>query len=268
MTSIPSNLIPRILLSNVLFVFSIYASKEWLLTYDVGIFWVLMRVLAYGGFGVLVWEAFTGQTSKRKTYEVSDLFFTAAYVDFVSGRCWVWRLYCSSCDMHACSRHYIDFPRHGKNVIYLYFIATLCLYLIQRHFIRSFPNLLDKFTTQSFYCKYFSSFNRTMKCLLPHALFQTRKALAVVAAIALAILSDTQLSLTNFWRYFSGYGVLFFYGLSSTALEHTLGVLSPALGTNFSTAAATLGATLFALPFYVFRSAVVCPIYPFDLYSN
>ena len=89
--------------------------------------------------------------------------------------------------------------------------------------------------------------------------------MAVVAAFAIAILSDTQLSLTNFWRYFSGYGVLFFYGLSSAALEHTLGVLSPALGTNFSMAATTLGATLFALPFYFFRLAVVCSIYFFYL---
>ena len=81
-----------------------------------------------------------------------------------------------------------------------------------------------------------------------------------MVAIAIAILSDTQLSLTNFWRYFSGYGVLFFYGLASAALEHTLGVLSPALGTSFSTAATALGASLFALPFYFFRSAVVCLI--------
>ena len=98
--------------------------------------------------------------------------------------------------------------------------------------------------------------------------YQSRKALAVVAAIAIAILSDTQLSLTNFWRYFSGYGVLFFYGLSSAALDHTLGVLSPALGTNFSMAATTLGATLFALPFYLFRLAVVCSIHSLDLYSD
>lgn len=89
---------------------------------------------------------------------------------------------------------------------------------------------------------------------------QTRKALAVVTAVTIAILSDTQLSVANFWRYSPGYGALFLHALSSTALEHTLGVLSPALGTTFSTAATTLGATLFALPFYVFRSAVVCPI--------
>lgn len=81
-----------------------------------------------------------------------------------------------------------------------------------------------------------------------------------MAAIAIAIFSDTQLSLANFWHYFPGYGALFFYALSSTALEHTLGVLSPALGATVSTAATTLGATLFALPFYVFRSAIVCLI--------
>jgi solute carrier family 30 (zinc transporter), member 5/7 len=69
-SSVPSKLFPRILLSNILFVFSIYASKEWLLTHDVGVFWVLIRVLACAGFGVLVWEGFTRQTSKRKAFEV------------------------------------------------------------------------------------------------------------------------------------------------------------------------------------------------------
>ena len=48
------------------------------MTYDVGIFWVLMRVLACGGFGVLVWEGFIGQSSKRKTYEVSHFLFFGA----------------------------------------------------------------------------------------------------------------------------------------------------------------------------------------------
>lgn len=89
-----------------------------------------------------------------------------------------------------------------------------------------------------------------------------------MAAIAVAILSDTQLSLLNFWRYFSGYGALFLYALSSTALEHTLGVLSPTLGTTFSMAATTLGAALCALPFYIFRSAVVRSLAPFFVYSS
>lgn len=37
---------------------------------DVGVFWVVMRVLACGGLGVLVWEGMTGQLAKRKTIEV------------------------------------------------------------------------------------------------------------------------------------------------------------------------------------------------------
>lgn len=67
---IPSRHIPNILLSNVLVTFSIFAAKEWLLDLDVGVFWVVMRVLACGGLGVLVWEGFTGQMAKRKTIEV------------------------------------------------------------------------------------------------------------------------------------------------------------------------------------------------------
>jgi zinc transporter 5/7 len=58
------------LLSNALFVFAAHASKEWLLNLDVGVFWVVMRVLACGGLGVLVWEAMTGQMVKRKNIEV------------------------------------------------------------------------------------------------------------------------------------------------------------------------------------------------------
>lgn len=69
--SIPSRLLPRLFLSNLLFVIALHASKDWLLDFDVGVFWVVMRVLACGGFGVLVWEGVTGQLAKRKTIEVS-----------------------------------------------------------------------------------------------------------------------------------------------------------------------------------------------------
>jgi zinc transporter 5/7 len=69
---IPSRHIPNILLSNVLYVLALHASKEWLLDLDVGVFWVVMRVLACGGLGVLVWEGTTGQLAKRKTIEVSS----------------------------------------------------------------------------------------------------------------------------------------------------------------------------------------------------
>jgi len=51
-------------------VFAAHASKEWLLNLDVGVFWVVMRVLACGGLGVLGWEGMTGQMVKRKNIEV------------------------------------------------------------------------------------------------------------------------------------------------------------------------------------------------------
>jgi len=76
--SIPTRHLPRVFLSDVLFVLSLYAGKEWLLDYEVGVFWVVMRVLACGGLGVLVWEGLTKQIAKRKSVqniEVRHLFF-------------------------------------------------------------------------------------------------------------------------------------------------------------------------------------------------
>jgi zinc transporter 5/7 len=87
---------------------------------------------------------------------------------------------------------------------------------------------------------------------------QTRKGLATAAAIAISILSDSQLTATNIWQYAPGYGALLLHALSSGALEHTLSVLSPSLGTTFSVAASVLGATIAILPFYIFRTVMVC----------
>ena len=61
---------PRILLANGLYVVSVKAAKAWLLDFDVGVLWVLMRVLGCGGFGVLVWEVGTRQVVRRKSIEV------------------------------------------------------------------------------------------------------------------------------------------------------------------------------------------------------
>ncbi|KAG2011611.1 hypothetical protein CC2G_011705 [Coprinopsis cinerea AmutBmut pab1-1] len=72
-SSISSKTLPRVVLANVLFVVAIQTTKEWLLDYDVGAFWVLMRVLACGGLGALVWEGVTGQVKKRKSIEWSAL---------------------------------------------------------------------------------------------------------------------------------------------------------------------------------------------------
>ena len=55
----------------MLSVLALHAAKEWLLNMDIGVFWVVMRVLACGGLGVVVWEGATGQLRKRKTIEAS-----------------------------------------------------------------------------------------------------------------------------------------------------------------------------------------------------
>lgn len=61
---------PKIVLSNILFVLALFAAKESLLSYDVGVFWVLMRVLALGALGMLVWEGLTLHFSKGPNIEV------------------------------------------------------------------------------------------------------------------------------------------------------------------------------------------------------
>lgn len=69
-SSIPSGLVPQIFLSNILFALALHAGREWLLKFDVGIFWVTLRVLAFGGLAVLVKEAFTGELANKKSVEV------------------------------------------------------------------------------------------------------------------------------------------------------------------------------------------------------
>ena len=81
--------------------------------------------------------------------------------------------------------------------------------------------------------------------------------LAVAAALVLSVLSDSQMSASSFWRHVPGYGALLLYSFTSSALDHTLGVLSPSLGNAFTLAAATVGASVFAFPFYVFRTFLV-----------
>ncbi|OJA09769.1 hypothetical protein AZE42_01489 [Rhizopogon vesiculosus] len=69
--SIINRLIPTILPSNVIFVLALYAAKELLLSYDVGVFWVLMRVLACGALAMLIWEGFTGKLMANGNIEWS-----------------------------------------------------------------------------------------------------------------------------------------------------------------------------------------------------
>ncbi|KAF8972631.1 cation efflux family-domain-containing protein [Flammula alnicola] len=182
-TSIPSKLVPRILLSNALFVFAVHASKEWLLNFDVGVFWVVMRVLACGGLGVLVWEGITAQTAKRRNIEWSALGM-ASLLQFVQCACLFTAIYRLSSPRVILFAHFST-----------YWMGSL---------------------------------------LSPSS---TRKTMSVAGALLISVLSDTQLSAANFWLYAPGYGALLLHAFSSSALEHTLAVLSPSLGTTFSTAA-------------------------------
>ncbi|KIJ61997.1 hypothetical protein HYDPIDRAFT_115148 [Hydnomerulius pinastri MD-312] len=64
---------PKIFTSNVLFVLALFAAKEGLLSYDVGVFWVVMRVLAIGGLGMLIWEGLTSEFTKKGNVEWTAL---------------------------------------------------------------------------------------------------------------------------------------------------------------------------------------------------
>ncbi|KAJ6485933.1 cation efflux protein [Mycena sanguinolenta] len=194
--------LPRILLTGVLYATSLHAGKG-LLDFDVGVFWVVMRVLACAGIGVLVWEARTGQLAKRKTIEWSVL-GTASLLVFVQQACLFTALY--------------RLP--STRVVLFTHFSTL----------------------------WFSSLCR---------ISTPRKTLAVALAWMITITSDTQLSSDNVWRFLPGYGALLGHSLTSTALDQTISILAPSLGSTFTIAASVLGASGFALPFYLFRSVVL-----------
>ncbi|KAJ7281878.1 cation efflux protein [Mycena rebaudengoi] len=201
-TSIPPKHLPRIFLNGVFYASSLHAGKG-LLAFDVGVFWVVMRVLACAGFGVLVWEGRTGQVAKRKSIEWSVL-ATASLLVFVQQACLFTALY-----------------RLPSTRVVLF-----------THFSTLWLNAL--WTTSA-----------------------PRKTIAVALAWVLSIASDTQFSSDNLWRFMPGYGALLIHSLTSSALDQTIGILAPSLGSTFTIAASTLGACGFALPFYVFRTVVL-----------
>ncbi|KAG6810865.1 hypothetical protein H0H92_010021 [Tricholoma furcatifolium] len=198
-TSIPSKHIPNILLSNALVAFSLFAAKEWLLEHDVGVFWVVMRVLACGGFGVLVWEGFTRQMAKRKTIEWSVLGMASLLV----------------------------FVKYGALFTALFRLSSYRVVLFT-HFSTLWSSTLLRMDS-------------------------ARKSLFIILALLISISADTQLFSVNSVHVLTGYGALVIHTLTSSALDSTLGILSPSLGSTFTVALATLGASIFALPFYLFR---------------
>ncbi|EJF64178.1 cation efflux protein [Dichomitus squalens LYAD-421 SS1] len=65
-----SSVLPRRLLADVLLVIALNAGKDYLLT-EVGVFWVLVRVLACGGLSVIIWFATAGQLHTKRVTEWS-----------------------------------------------------------------------------------------------------------------------------------------------------------------------------------------------------
>ncbi|KAG7093838.1 hypothetical protein E1B28_007477 [Marasmius oreades] len=202
-SSIPSRFLPKILFSNVCFVLSLLLAKEWLLEFHVGVFWVVMRVLACGGLSVLVWEGITGHLGKRGNIE--------------------WLVM-------------------GMASIFL-FVQQACLFTVV-------------FRLSSMRAIIFTQFSSIwVDTLLNTAQSSSPwKSLIIVTSMFLALFSDAHFSSDNLGRVMPGYVAVLLHGLSSTVLRYTYGVLSPTLGTTFTVAASTLGASAFALPFYVFRT--------------
>ncbi|TEB29064.1 cation efflux protein [Coprinellus micaceus] len=162
-----------------------------------------MRVLACGGFGVLLWEVGTRQMVKRKSIEWSALALAS----------------------------FLLFVQYGALFMALYRLPSTRVIL---------------FTHFSAY--WITSFTRYTSA---------RKAGAILAAISVSVLADTHFFSGNLWRLVPGYGALLLHALSSIAADHTIGTLSPSLGSTFAISAVTLGASLFAVPLYLFRSLML-----------
>ncbi|KAF5336143.1 hypothetical protein D9611_006190 [Ephemerocybe angulata] len=201
--SLPKTALPRILLANVLYVLALKATKVWLLDFDAGVLWVLLRVLVCGAVGVLVWEVATGQVGKRKSIEWSAL----ALASFLS------------------------FVQYGTLFVALYRLPSTRVILFA-HFSTYWISSFTRYTS-------------------------ARKSLAVLAAIAISILADTHFSPEHARKFIPGYGALLLHALSSLGADSTFSVLAPSLGSTFTIATTTLGACLFAFPFYIFRSIML-----------
>ena len=65
-----SRVLPQVLLSDAFVVLALQAGKASLFSHDVGVFWLLVRLLACGATGLMIWVASTGQLQKKRSIEV------------------------------------------------------------------------------------------------------------------------------------------------------------------------------------------------------
>ncbi|GAW09618.1 cation efflux protein [Lentinula edodes] len=170
-TSIPSRLLPNLLLSNTLFVASLLAGKEWILDYEVEDY----RVLGIASL--------------------------------------------------------------------LLFVQQGCVFITLSRFSPIRAIIFTQFSTI------------WVDALVNFA--DSQKMNAIFCALILGVVSDAAFSSTGIWSVLPGYVAIVGHGVTSTVLDHTYAVLSPGLGTTFTIAATNLGASLFALPFYIFRTVIL-----------
>jgi zinc transporter 5/7 len=70
--SLSSGLSQKLILANLLSVVALEAVKDWLLAADIGIFWVLVRVLVCGSVAALALEVASGRIRKWAKTEVCN----------------------------------------------------------------------------------------------------------------------------------------------------------------------------------------------------
>lgn len=120
------------------------------MNFDVGVFWVLMRVLACGGLGVLVWEVSTAQANKRGAIEVRFVgfyigcFWGIHLLIIPSGLYWEPHRCCSSSSMGVYSLRYIGCRRRGIYMTFIMVVSFCNDIRWQSYSVRAFLHILDR----------------------------------------------------------------------------------------------------------------------------
>ena len=74
-----SKVSPQLLVAHALYVVGLYAGKEWVLGLDVGVPWLLIRVLALGGLGFIVWEVKYQRLFASRAIEVRSPWYPSTF---------------------------------------------------------------------------------------------------------------------------------------------------------------------------------------------
>ena len=238
----------------MILVIALNAGKDYLLN-ELGVFWVLVRVLACGGLAVMVWLVTSGQLHKKQIAEVRSCSpysceQTIYALAVVGAR-----------DELIADVSALRWTAHGTVSAALH---TVCPYIDHVPLaIPTSPLRVILFT--HFSSIWFKSLTN-LSSVSPRPIFvmsrlfilvQVKQASAVLLALILSFLWDARFLPSNFDDFLPAYGALAVQALSSAALEHTEGVLSSTLGQSMTSALTTLGACMFSLPLYLLRHLLI-----------